>query len=209
MKELIPLIDGRLTIKPYNNAEGKLNYHCVAEFVKVEQQQPTQEFDIGAYFEANGHGTVLFGQKAVELIIKAAADSNNNAGQQLLVNMKIINQATGDALSDLPLVEAVLSARGWSVMDWAAACTDLPNWQLRITVKDRNLMKTVDAERKCVSPLGLQDRVDQLVSQYPSGWAFVRPSGSEDDVRVYVEADTRENCDKLAQKVAEAVLEKL
>ncbi|XP_047000603.1 phosphoacetylglucosamine mutase-like [Schistocerca americana] len=187
MKELIPLIDGRLTIKPYNNAEGKLNYHCVAEFVKVEQQQP----------------------KAVELIIKAAADSNNNAGQQLLVNMKIINQATGDALSDLPLVEAVLSARGWSVMDWAAACTDLPNWQLRITVKDRNLMKTVDAERKCVSPLGLQDRVDQLVSQYPSGRAFVRPSGSEDDVRVYVEADTRENCDKLAQKVAEAVLEKL
>ncbi|XP_049956359.1 phosphoacetylglucosamine mutase [Schistocerca serialis cubense] len=305
MKELIPLLDGLLTIKPYNNGEGKLNYHCGADYVKVEQQQPegvpevrlargvavdgdadrivyfftddnnkfhlldgdriatlvagylmdlvresglslrlglvqtayangnstkyisqtlhvpvvcvptgvkhlhhkAQEFDIGVYFEANGHGTVLFGQKADELIIKSAADSSNDAAQQLLATMKLINQATGDALSDLLLVEAVLSARGWSVMDWAAAYTDLPNKLLKVTVKDRNLIKTADAERKCVSPLGLQDRVDQLVSQYPSGRAFIRPSGTEDVVRVYAEADTREHCDELAQKVAEAVSE--
>nr|QEV87526.1 phosphoacetylglucosamine mutase [Locusta migratoria manilensis] len=271
MKELIPLLDGLLTVKLYNS-EGKLNYRCGADFVKVEQQQPegvpevilarcvavdgdadrivyfftdennkfqlldgdriatlvagylmdlvresglslrlglvqtayangsstkyisqslnvpvvcvptgvkhlhhkAQEFDIGVYFEANGHGTVLFGQEAAEIIRKAATDSSNGAAQQLLATMEIINQATGDALSDLLLVEAVLSARGWSIVDWSSAYTDLPNRQLKVTVKDRQLIKTADAERKCVSPLGLQDRIDELVSQYPSGRAFVR-----------------------------------
>ena len=34
------------------------------------------------------------------------------------------------------------------------------------------------------------------------GRAFVRPSGTEDVVRVYAEAETQEEADELAQKVA-------
>lgn len=34
-----------------------------------------------------------------------------------------------------------------------------------------------------------------------------RPSGTEDVVRVYAEADTQENCDKLARNVVKTVFE--
>lgn len=39
----------------------------------------------------------------------------------------------------------------------------------------------------------------------PAGRSFVRPSGTEDVVRVYAEADTQENADKLADQVGQCV----
>ena len=39
----------------------------------------------------------------------------------------------------------------------------------------------------------------------PSGRAFVRPSGTEDVVRVYAEASSQEAADKLALEVARQV----
>lgn len=36
---------------------------------------------------------------------------------------------------------------------------------------------------------------------------FLRPSGTEDLIRVYAEADTKENADLLAVEVAQAVYE--
>ena len=41
------------------------------------------------------------------------------------------------------------------------------------------------------------------------GRSFVRPSGTEDVVRVYAEADTKENADKLASQVSDIVKEML
>ena len=41
------------------------------------------------------------------------------------------------------------------------------------------------------------------------GRSFVRPSGTEDVVRVYAEAETKEEADKLAQAVADIVQEML
>jgi phosphoacetylglucosamine mutase len=49
--------------------------------------------------------------------------------------MEVINQTVGDAISDLLILETVLHARGWSIQDWEAAYTDLPNRQLKVTVK--------------------------------------------------------------------------
>lgn len=41
-------------------------------------------------------------------------------------------------------------------------------------VKDRQVIKTTDAERVCVKPDGLQDIVNELVSKVPNGRSFVR-----------------------------------
>lgn len=40
-------------------------------------------------------------------------------------------------------------------------------------------------------PEGLQAAIDSAVAPYPEGRSFVRPSGTEDVVRVYAEADSR------------------
>ena len=52
-----------------------------------------------------------------------------------------------------------------------------------------------DAERRLVTPRGLQAKVDELVRRFDGGRAFVRPSGTEDVVRVYAEATVRSQAD--------------
>lgn len=58
-------------------------------------------------------------------------------------------------------------------------------------VADRRVIDTTDAERRTVSPAGLQEAIDTLVRKYTRARSFVRPSGTEDVVRVYAEADTQ------------------
>jgi phosphoacetylglucosamine mutase len=45
--------------------------------------------------------------------------------------------------------------------------------------------------RQVTSPPALQAAIDALVAQFPRGRSFVRPSGTEDVVRVYAEAATK------------------
>ena len=47
---------------------------CVATGVKHLHHR-AQDFDIGVYFEANGHGTVLFRDSAIEAIQKAVENT--------------------------------------------------------------------------------------------------------------------------------------
>lgn len=169
-----------------------------------------QEFDIGVYFEANGHGTVLFSRAAEEMIQQLAQDSSIDDGRKraafLLQNtVNLINQTVGDAISDMLLIEAVLAIRGMNVQQWDAIYTDLPNRQLKVKVADRRVIDTEDAERRAVSPTGLQGAIDGLVKKYRQARSFVRPSGTEDVVRVYAEAETQESADALAHEVSLAV----
>ena len=126
----------------------------------------------------------------------------------VLKNLKdCINQTVGDAISDMLVVELILSIRDLSVTDWDSLYTDLPSRQLKVTIKDRNVIKTTDAERRVSQPSELQDGIDSLIKTlgFKSARSFVRPSGTEDVVRVYAEADTQENADQLALQVSQLV----
>ncbi|XP_059898484.1 phosphoacetylglucosamine mutase [Gadus macrocephalus] len=167
-----------------------------------------QEFDIGVYFEANGHGTVLF-SKAAEAKIQQLCDDSEGERQGAATLLKnsvdLINQTVGDAISDMLLIEAILAIKGMTVQQWDAIYTDLPNRQLKVKVSDRRVIDTKDAERKTVSPAGLQEAIDRLVERHQDGRSFVRPSGTEDVVRVYSEAATQESADALGHEVSLAV----
>ncbi len=175
-------------------------------------------FDIGVYFEANGHGTVLFHpsfagrlQAAVTGLPQAALEAGLGKGpaaaaalHRLFWCTRLINQAVGDALSDALFVEAVLCVKGWGVDEWDAVYTDLPSRQAKLPVKDRSAVVTVEDESRLVAPAALQAAIDALVAARTSGRAFVRPSGTEDVVRVYAEADTQEAADALCAEVGKA-----
>lgn len=171
------------------------------------------KYDIGIYFEANGHGTVLFSDHFVsqlesltsEFSSKAAGSSQHQAAMRLLATSQLINQAVGDALSGMLLVEAVLQYKGWSFQNWCDLYTDLPSRQLKVKVQDRNSIVTTDAERRVCQPNGLQELIDGEISNYSHGRCFVRPSGTEDVVRVYAEASSEEAADSLAKRVAQHV----
>ncbi|XP_067845263.1 phosphoacetylglucosamine mutase [Heptranchias perlo] len=184
----------------------KVPVHCVNTGVKYLHHK-AQEFDVGVYFEANGHGTVLFSKTAESKIRQMAQDQNqlgekSNAAKMLKNTIDLINQTVGDAISDLLTIEAILSIKGFTIQQWDFIYTDLPNRQMKVKVSDRQVIATVDAGRRAVSPAGLQQEVDALVKKYNLSRAFVRPSGTEDVVRVYAEADTQSNADTLAHGVS-------
>lgn len=169
-----------------------------------------EEFDIGVYFEANGHGTALFTNDVVRKMKAVVQDTDastekSKAAKQVLSLIDLVNQTVGDAMSDMLVVESILHEKGWSLEDWTAVYTDLPNRQRKVAIKNRNVIETTDAERKVTAPQGLQDEIDKLVSGYKNARSFVRPSGTEDIVRVYAEADTREAADSLALAVSQKV----
>lgn len=128
-----------------------------------------------------------------------------SSAKRFLRVIDLINETVGDAISDMLLVETILLAKGWDLRDWANQYQDLPNRQLKVLVKDRAVVTTTDAERICVTPNGLQDEINCLAGKYTRGRAFVRPSGTEDVVRVYAEAQDKDEADKLAAEVALAV----
>jgi phosphomannomutase len=180
---------------------------CVPTGVK-HLHHKAESFDVGVYFEANGHGTVLF-SPATQSILASHAPANDTQRTALrhLVNItEVINQTVGDALSDMLLVEAVLAHKSYGSKEWDALYADLPNRLVKVVVADRNAFTTTDAERKLLTPQGLQGKVDALIAKYASGRSFVRPSGTEDVVRVYAEAETREQADGESSNLAIRVL---
>ncbi|KAI1933560.1 Phosphoacetylglucosamine Mutase [Ophidiomyces ophidiicola] len=186
----------------------KLPVICTPTGVK-HLHHAAMRFDVGVYFEANGHGTITFSEPALKIIktTEPQSPAQQYALQSLVALTELINQAVGDALSDLLLVEVILAHKTWTPKEWISTYTDLPNRLVRIEVADRSIFKAVDAERKLESPAGLQQRIDSLQSRYNRGRSFARASGTEDAVRVYAEAASRSEADDLATRVAAAVQE--
>ncbi len=168
-------------------------------------------FDIGVYFEANGHGTVLFSGNAVRAFATKEPQSpgQKEALETLAAVADLINQTVGDALSDMLMVEVILAHKGWSLNDWAMTYIDLPNRLVRVEVKDTGIFHTTDAERRLSHPLGAQDEIDECVKKYTKARSFARASGTENACRVYAEAATRGEADELAKAVARIVTREL
>ncbi|ODV98376.1 hypothetical protein PACTADRAFT_38172 [Pachysolen tannophilus NRRL Y-2460] len=167
------------------------------------------DYDVGIYFEANGHGTVLFSQNFIKSVTNY---QSNNIEKKRSINIlkeivNLINQTVGDAISDLLAVLVILNFFKFKPSDWDSNYKDLPNKLLKVIVKDRTIFKTTNAERSLVEPKFLQSKIDQLVKSYNKSRSFVRASGTENAVRVYAEAQDPKSCDELADKVSALVQE--
>lgn len=173
-------------------------------------------YDIGVYFEANGHGTVIFHPEFIHKLIRTFENNTLEtltteytvkgvqALRRLFWSTFLINQAIGDALSDMLLVETILILYKWDIGKWDNIYTDLPSRQKKLPVKDRTLIKVNTDETRILDPIILQNCIDEYVNKVPLGRAFLRPSGTEDVVRVYAEGETQEQADTLADQVINA-----
>lgn len=178
---------------------------CAKTGVKHLHHEAVENYDVGIYFEANGHGTVMFSNRFHETV--AQHDDKSLELKILAALARLINQTVGDAISDMMAVLAVLSILQWSPSRWDQEFTDLPNKLAKVVVSDRSAFTTTDQERRLVSPAGLQDKIDEAVARFQSGRSFVRASGTEDAVRVYAEAATESDKDELSSIVSDLVRE--
>ncbi|KAK0657385.1 N-acetylglucosamine-phosphate mutase-like protein [Cercophora newfieldiana] len=189
-------ITGRLNLPVICTPTGVKHLHHVA-----------QQFDIGIYFEANGHGTVLFSMDAVKAFKEYPPQSpaQKDAMDILAALADLINQTVGDAISDMLLVEVILAHKNWTLRDWATTYSDLPNRLVRVEVLDKDMFQTTDAERRLTHPEGAQDEIDNAVKKYGAARAFARASGTENACRVYAEAASRSEVQELADRVVRII----
>ncbi|CAH8675003.1 unnamed protein product [Schistosoma rodhaini] len=175
---------------------------CVPTGVK-HLHHAAQSFDFGIYFEANGHGTVLFSKHILNFA------ENLNVNNPLRTFIDLTNTSIGDAITDILLVEYTLAWLNWSFVNWFSMYDDLPSKQLKVTVANRDLIKVTWDERRVTSPIELQiaideavQQADKLVGKIGTSRAFVRPSGTENTVRIYAESYTHEATDWLSATIA-------
>nr|XP_023907980.1 phosphoacetylglucosamine mutase 2-like [Quercus suber]POF16579.1 phosphoacetylglucosamine mutase 2 [Quercus suber] len=165
--------------------------------------------DIAVYFEANGHGTVLFSPQAQKAIARHQVQSpaQLDALETLRLLGDLINQTVGDAISDMLMVEVILAHQRHTVREWAAVYKDLPNRIGKVSVQNKDDFVTVpgSAERRLAAPLVVQEGIDEMVNKYTDGRCFVRASGTENAVRVYSEAATTTEVDDLHRQALQIV----
>jgi phosphoacetylglucosamine mutase len=190
---------------------GPASVAVAATGVKHLHATAAARFDAGIYFEANGHGAVLLSPRlrAHAAEVERGGDFSSEqrtAASTITALSAACNQAVGCALSGLLLVDAALRCLGWTGADWAAMYADLPSLMSTVRVADRGVITTTADEGRATGPPGLQEALDAAAAAAgPAARTFVRPSGTEDVVRVYAEAGTADAARALAAAAEEAV----
>eukprot|EP00452_MALV-II_sp_L67-6_P000101 gene101-185_t len=173
-----------------------------------------KNLDVGIYFEANGHGTIVFSANFVKQVTQISSSllmkrtqHQQSASEFLLCFRDLINESVGDALAAMLAVEAILKFYGWSEEDWLAEYTDMPNRLAKVEVPDRYMVAVApENEQHCLQPEGLQAQIEAACAEAgDAARSFVRPAGTEDVIRVYAEAATEEAAERLLQKVCAIV----
>lgn len=158
-------------------------------------EKAVKPFDVGIYWEPNGHGTVLFAEKTLKAIsdVKESVAGDKSLTEQvasldaLLALSKVANQAVGDGVADLLAVIGIMSLEDMTFQEWLQLYDERCSSNMVVHVKDKNVIETADCDRLVEKPDALKDAVAKIANGAGCR-AFVRPSGTEDVVRVYAEA---------------------
>ncbi|EJW03125.1 hypothetical protein EDEG_02496 [Edhazardia aedis USNM 41457] len=165
-----------------------------------------RKFDIGVYFEPNGHGSVYFSENfknflQSSIIGQTLCGEEFQCAQTLLALSNLFDPCVGDAIANFLALESLFDENTWEKM--IKMYTELPTKLTTVKILNKHCIETED-EIKVKNPVQLGNKIDELCKKY-NGRAFVRPSGTEDLVRVFSECETKENCDKLSGEISQAV----
>jgi phosphoacetylglucosamine mutase len=92
---------------------------------------------------------------------------------------------------------------------WNNLYTDLPSKQQKVSVTDKSSVVCSEDETSILQPAAMQVDLDQAMRSVSLGRCFVRPSGTEDCVRIYAEAATIEEADALTLATFEIITKHL
>eukprot|EP00914_Ancora_sagittata_P004246 GHVO01009313.1.p1 GENE.GHVO01009313.1~~GHVO01009313.1.p1 ORF type:complete len:169 (-),score=26.27 GHVO01009313.1:85-591(-) len=151
---------------------------------------------MGIYFESNGHGAIVLNWDKFNLW-KSPYEGNPHC-QFLTDFLSLANPAVGDSLVNMLAVEVSLRYLGIDHHTWYGRYTDYPCSQRQLKVP-RPALDTIIVNPdhdKWIRNTDLQGQIDALVEGYRTSAhcrAFIRPSGTEDVCRLYVEGDKTED----------------
>jgi phosphoacetylglucosamine mutase len=149
----------------------KLITKCCPTGVKWSHPEALK-FDIGIYFEANGHGTFVWkptiGQRVDSAISKGQQEFSSEIWGDLNLFktfLTLINQvfffsknikikANGDAVGNLFMIVSCLRILGLTLEDLLGLYEDFPSSTTKIFVKNKNAIKTTWDEQTVTTPNG-------------------------------------------------------
>jgi phosphoacetylglucosamine mutase len=196
--------------------------------------QQTSLGDISIYFEPNGHGSIKFNNSLFEKInaeivrITAVPPPSSENSVDIsgpnpeLLNLynflrfiessrNVITPYIGDACGDILYALVALKSLNMTPNCVYNLFSPFQNTQIVIAVKDKSILipdKTL-AEERLLSPTGLQDHIDKAVFDWAqfNPRCFVRPSGTENVVRLFVESASEGANIDIIRRITESVIQ--
>ena len=162
-----------------------------------------QKYDIGANSEQNGQGTIHVNWAKIDEAL--APKQYKIEAQKLRALLKIGNSVSQDAVVNILLLEAVMLDRDYSVKMLAGLYKEVPSRLSKAVVEMKDKFTTTWDESKLTEPRRLQDFMTVFTNDTEGGRAFLRPSGTEDCLRLYVEARYDEDAQKLNDMILEEI----
>lgn len=135
--------------------------------------EAASHYDIGIYFESNGHGSVII--------------NNDHNIEELSILRLLFNQIIGDAIMNLIGVTYILHHLQLSISQFSNLYKDRDSLLIKVHVKDKNIYKTTYDQTTLLEPIEIANTIDSIMKSYPGCRSIVRASGTEDVVRLYVE----------------------
>ena len=163
-------------------------------------------YTIGAHVEPNGHGTIAV--KWDKLNEALAGKDDQLACKKLKAFLRIPNRYVGDAITNMLMIEAVLRDTNFSTEQFSAQYKENPSQMFKAVVSDRTKFTVIKDESRLTNPLALQQFIDEACKRYDDGRAFVRPSGTEDILRLYAEATDIIDIPKLSKEILDEIQSK-
>jgi phosphoacetylglucosamine mutase len=92
---------------------------------------------------------------------------------------------------------------------WENIYHDLPSKQMKVCVANKSLVICSEDEMRALQPEAMQAELDDEMGRVTQGRCFVRPSGTEDVVRIYAEAENAADAAKLAEEARTIIMKYL
>lgn len=165
------------------NLNKNVNIECTAPGVKNLHKKAIK-YDIGIYFESNGHGTMLINTNLLKYHF-------------LKIFNLINNQVIGDGISGIFCVIYCLVFLNINLKEWFNLFQKKDCLLYKKKVNDKNLFKTNKIGNKLIEPIDLQNDLD-IINKDNNCISFIRPSGTEDVIRIYIEGD---NLNKIKENI--------
>lgn len=119
---------------------------------------------------------------------------------------RLSNPSVGDAICVFLLFELALFYLKKDYRDTLKLYQDLESLTSKIAVKAKETLRVTEIEDKVVEPAGLQERIEAVLQKHNGKKAFLRASGTENVLRLHVEADTVEQVKAITEEVRDIVV---
>jgi phosphoacetylglucosamine mutase len=194
-----------------NYAKNLSNVEIVITKTGVKHlHKKAKEYPISVYFESNGHGSILFDPLLINKLYKILGKTKNpelaiNISKLLKVH-NLSNQYVGDAITNMLIIIGILSTNDINreesnLLDLLDLYENFPNKQTKIYVENKNLYLTSEDDRRLVEPFDLQLKINSVLEKYDNGRSFIRPSGTENCLRLFVEASSIETVNTVTSNI--------